>query len=128
MSREIKFRAWDGVGNMEHFSLTSDWLNKAYVASHEPVMQYTGLKDKNGVEIYEGDILEYISPEPQPDDIADRYVVEWKGYGFVASWHHPHRPTATSDGHLSLQGADTDMKVIGNIHEHPHLLTNQENQ
>jgi uncharacterized phage protein (TIGR01671 family) len=87
------------------------------------LMQYTGLKDKNGVEIYEGDILEYVSPEYVGDDERiDRYVVEWVGYGFEARWINPPQPNFSSDGHLSLKTPDEDMKIIGNIYENPDLL------
>ncbi len=89
---------------------------------HCNLMQYTGLRDKNGVEIYEGDILQYVSPEPQEEDVPDRYVVEWVGFGWEATWQHAHKPSYVSDGRMSLQGCDEDMEVIGNIYENPELL------
>ena len=71
--REIKFRAWDNDGYMFHQEETEGGMY--FVMNKDPefsyplhhimcdrewtLMQYTGLKDKNGVEIYEGDILKY---------------------------------------------------------------------
>ena len=69
MSREIKFKAWSGeLGKMSKpFTLHSGVLNftndkgigRVKALTDETILQYTGLKDKNGVEIYEGDILRY---------------------------------------------------------------------
>ena len=58
MKREIKFRAWDN-DTMEYSKLMPDfgfWKWVAY-SSTTKIMQFTGLSDKNGKEIYEGDIL-----------------------------------------------------------------------
>ncbi len=69
------------------------------------LMQYTGLKDTKGVEIYEGDIVKY------RDEL---YEIKWMFSGFYL--HNP------KGGFIELAECDNCCEVVGNIYENPELL------
>lgn len=86
--------------------------NTVYLIDKETVGQSTGLKDKNGVEIFEGDVLYYI---PFESHINDSIVVFEKG-SFCKKMLRNGKLT-------SVKFIDSEeYEVIGNIHENPELL------
>lgn len=151
--REIKFRAWDKVrsamftspkwvefmvkcdGSLSARNYDFDGKNQQL-----EVMQYTGLKDINGTEIYEGDILEfkwmyqggepYISDDPMRGFVKfiyGKFVIDASGTTFDVGdinqvtferfWVVNYRMGVRAD-YFKMTG----FSVIGNIHEHPELL------
>lgn len=128
MKREIKFRAWDGYRKIM-VPFDSGVINfhegKLYEIHPElKIMQYTGLKDKNGKEIYEGDIVEVYEEGFEVD--KNIYEIKWYGdEGYPAFDCEGH---IDESNHLSsiAQGNDWICKIIGNIYENPELLTEKE--
>ena len=106
--REIKFRAWDGC-QMQSVVYVGD--NEVYTCPKCIPMQYTGLKDKNGTEIYEGDILSY-------DDGRITYVT-WHDY---TARFDSIGVTSKGVPHPLSDRPELLAEVIGNIYENPELL------
>jgi len=135
-NREIKFRIWDRqqrkfhtdadwgislrgnhiIGFSSHDSWNDDRGYKINLSNQDNliVQQYTGLKDKNGIPIYEGDILLRTST-------GYKYTVEyrddWAGYVLIDTDTNPRPLSDYPEKHL---------EVIGNIFENPELITNNE--
>jgi len=124
--REIKFRAWDKVQNVMR---SWDWLIDKqctyFNSKYFDVMQSTGLHDKNGKEIYEGDILKNTTYMTQLVEVYWRGCVkdensvngkEWIDWG---GWKFRKLPNEKE----STFGLDNDkIEVIGNIYENPELI------
>jgi uncharacterized phage protein (TIGR01671 family) len=141
--REIKFRAWDKnerkmikppvelkqllrqVSDRNDNSLGGDAIRR-----HDlDWMQFAGLHDCNGTEIYEGDVIE-MTIEPWPfnrdnfgisEPVRKRARIDWDEYSacFTETFD-PWLRMRPCYQHLRL--VDSDAEVIGNIYEHPELL------
>jgi uncharacterized phage protein (TIGR01671 family) len=137
--REIKFRLWNGsliepVGDITFHTDGSYHVNDEYPVNDKTMetkfggnryylMAYTGLKDKSGRDIYEGDIVQTSSDDPA----TDMWKPEDWGYAQVSMDLHgvhivhgaDHWPWNQEDTVFSLNY----LQVIGNIYENPELLS-----
>lgn len=104
--REYKFRAWESSKAIMHHRVTfhgnleddvNPWI----------FMQWTGLWDKVGNEIFEGDVVAWDFENRSQGEVC------WEGYGFYV--RHKHGPMYFNH--------PESFEVIGNKFEHPHLLT-----
>lgn len=126
MNREIKFRAWDSISeNLWGWDIVSKNPIPDFDLEHYTLMQYTGLKDKNGKEIYEGDIIEFIFWTYHEHEVETHYIGEiqidekLQSTTFVFTDSGKRRYYALYE--LTFD-SESDIEVIGNIYENPELL------
>lgn len=127
--REFKFRLWDenakrwiSRGESVEMAFSQNFPESISAKAEFYLEQYTGIKDKDGTEIYEGDI---IAQELIDDPFAGGYPT------YIVCWDEKFLSWALKDT-AGDDGNDTDLhffiaerrkcKIIGNIHENPELL------
>lgn len=114
--KQIKFRAWDEVNKvmLEPQDLTMNFTYWKWLGHKDvPLMQFTGMIDRDGNDIYEGDILAGQGLKNQ-EVIWDEARGMWSLDGSVPS------------GQLSHYAVDS--RIIGNVCENPELLTKNDHE
>ena len=113
--REIKFRAFDKrlnrmwyIDNIFFIREYNPELIDNATLGYTELQQYTGLKDKNGKEIYEGDIIEHTHWRFAVPDITPVSRTTYWNEEITDDW---------------MSMSDVDWVIIGNIYENPELLT-----
>ncbi|MES2733601.1 MAG: YopX family protein [Bacteroidota bacterium] len=130
MSRETKFRVW--VSGNGHVTINQmryerpvalfEWMDDMPYGMR--LMQFTGLQDKTGKDVYEGDIVQVKINQCTPDaDFKEVYtLLEEKGQVLMkeGAWQVENDDKEYGGGYLF---AYDEVEVIGNIHQHPELLS-----
>ena len=128
--REMKFRAWYqeqmlGPVTLKELITDSDWHPDGVIW-----MQYTGLKDKRGREIYEGDVVRRVGGGllGSPEKVLFVGEVVFTNSGYKAKYLYDEPGSAGKYRH-EAQGNlfnRSELEVIGNVHENPELVEPQQ--
>ena len=143
--REIKFRAWvHGFDTVDNGYYTDDvmfdngdqeWtIGGEYLEREDfTIEQFTGIQDSEGVDIYEGDVVKVLCSDWLSKDDEDPRTIDQYTYGIASTGHviftkgsftiHLGKDRMGYDMHESLIAQRHGfVRVIGNIHQHAHLL------
>ena len=128
--RDMKFRAWDKekkewawpypegfsiIGEVTVFELLQQWAGGIEQFNNLVIVQYTGLKDSKGVEIFEGDIVTY-----NYQDTIYKSEVGWVKN--ICGWEPFCIPIDYDEVYILDNWTHLPIEVIGNIYESPELL------
>ena len=144
--RELKFRAWDKKRNImigedypdnwgsekqeywaDVFEISLTGITEITQNARFEIMQYTGLRDKNEKEIYEGDVVEIKGEEYYSNESFCTEDGEWMFSGEIAMnslmWMAINRDS-TAIPLCDLLHGDMEIDIIGNVFENPELIKN----
>jgi uncharacterized phage protein (TIGR01671 family) len=115
MNRELKIRIWTTEQMIPFHQILDDNIDILRPDKRDITMQYTGLKDSKGVEIYEGDVVLNHS------NLGAKYLIEYNKTGFrgIAKEGDNFGPYTLN---LYINDQNPKLEVIGNIYENPKLL------
>lgn len=114
--RQIKFRVWNiALKRWVKPSLTMRIDGNMDGMNDYVLLQYTGLKDKTGVDVYEGDLVKFFG-------IENPCTIEFQDGGFGYNCHQKYSEFTSISGHNYLFDFLETVEVIGNIYENPELL------
>jgi uncharacterized phage protein (TIGR01671 family) len=135
--REMKFRCWDGEKMWYPETLSNDnsdtyftffnkkegtigwglydraFENRICSGEYDYIMQFTGLKDKNGKKIYEGDIVWLLNIDKNGTDDLGEIKFDNGSFWFQGKWFTTH------DWHFYN---NSQKEILGNIYENPNLI------
>ena len=126
----IKFRAWDKesltMGTVRRITWTDGDITDVYLENiglrrldQVILMQYTGLKDKNCVKIYKGDIMNLKYPRDRRYKVVAKVINGQEISAMVLKFDNDF---TTEEFPLYKISAENNLEVIGNIYENPELL------
>ena len=123
--RTIKFRAWDESQKYMAIQGTPDLETIQSFFFHFgnfPLMQFTGLFDKNGVEIYEGDILLDVEFDENNNDISGKFPVVYDSSKCQFAIDNSFKKDGSSLVNFIEYFGVENLEIVGNIHDNPEML------
>ncbi len=115
---------WSFLAGRERHCISQN--SCVYEVIPETIGQYTGLKDENGNEIYEGDLLEFTYVDIDGERYSSLYEVVFKDCCFMSKYLSQIRPEYETLSEFLNIGKNDTLKVIGNIYENSELLEVQD--
>lgn len=128
MSRELKFRVWNeaknkfmpsgfiGISDGKFIDLKNGSIH--FDSDDKVIEQFTGLRDKNGKEIYENDLIKAVGKNVVDDTLS----VVFKNGAFCLKLGQESEPFFNDDYNIDF--TLSHLEIIGNIHENGDLLKN----